>query len=218
MILRSLAIPPARVLALLAVCAIAGPALPARAVAAEGEPTTPALIPAFKVQATNGFTGFAFAAIRPTTGKGAMMLTLSRSGYSVSYQAPARLTGSELEASFGRLGEVAVTAVPSGHPTSTTSECQGRGKKEPIETGRWEGTIRFRGEDGFASIDATSATEDPAPLLDLVCGETGGSEGIGGHSPGALLTVKRRAGTERLELTVRKNKRVGPTTLEARVI
>jgi len=209
--------PCALVAALLAACVLVGASFPGQAVAAEPEPMTTALIPSFKVEATNGFTGFMFAVIRPTTGKGAMVLTLSRGGESAAYQVPARLTGSELEASFGKLGEIAVTAVPSGHPTTTTSECGGRGKSEPIETGRWDGTIRFRGEEGFASIDATSANEDPAPFMDLVCGESESSEGIGGHAPGALLTVKRRVGEERLELTVRKNKRVGPTTVEAQL-
>jgi hypothetical protein len=36
-------------------------------------------------------------------------------------------------------------------------------------------------------------------------------EGVGGHSPGARLTLRRRRGTESLALTARKNKRVGPT-------
>jgi hypothetical protein len=200
---------------LLAACAVVLSAIPASAVAAGSESAT-TLIPSFRVKATNGFTGFVFAGVSPTTGKGGMVLDLHNRTEAASYQAPARLNGSTLEASFGSLGEVAVTAVPSGHPTMVNSGCGGHGKRVPIETGRWEGSIQFRGEEGFSTIDAVSAKEDAAPLLNLVCAATG-SEGIGGHSPGALLTVKRRSGEEKLELVVRKNKPVGPTRLHTQL-
>lgn len=85
----------------------------------------------------------------------------------------------------------------------------------PIESGRWEGSIRFRGEEGFATIDTVSAKEFAKPFLDLVCAEPNRTEGIGGNSPGALLTVKRHIGKERLEVLVRKNKKVGPTRISA---
>jgi hypothetical protein len=45
---------------------------------------------------------------------------------------------------------------------------------------------------------------DARIALGLVCGQ-GGNEGFGGHSPGARLTVHRRAARESTEFVARKN-------------
>jgi hypothetical protein len=77
-------------------------------------------------------------------------------------------------------------------------------KQIEVESGKYEGTIEFRGEGGFATARASRAAADAHVLLGLVCGESG-SEGSGGHSPGARLTIHHDGPAERTEFVVRKN-------------
>jgi hypothetical protein len=197
-------------LALVAVVACTVLAAPATAAT-----ESTALPPAFEVAATNGYKAFVFVGGSPARAE--LVLNVRKRNGSAFYAAPAHYTETSIEANLGKLGEINVHAVPTGHPKTEGSNCDGGGKHFTVESGHWEGTIRFRGEEGFTSIAATSVTATAAPLVELVCGGSTGSEGIGGHSPGAFLTVKRRTGNEGLELTVRKNRKVGPTRLTASV-
>jgi hypothetical protein len=195
----------------MAACAWAPPAS-----GSESEPAPPAGVSlAFELPATNGYTATVIAAFNPKMGKSAAIFAFRRKGGSVTYATTsAAVSASTVEAHFGSLGEVDAHLVPTEGTTTERSECGG--KPVTFPSGRWEGTIRLRGEGGFASVDASSAEEVVAPFLDILCiDET--TEGIGGHSPGALLELKRRHGAEALELSVRKNRRVGPTRISAHV-
>lgn len=166
----------------------------------------------FEVPATNGYRATVLAGSNPKVGRGGAMVILERGVARVTYATSAEVTEGEIKANFGTLGEIDVHAVPTGGTVTESSDCAS--KPVTFEAGRWEGTIRFRGELGFSSVDASSAQAVVRPFLDLLCfDET--SEGIGGHSPGALLTLDRRRGTEQLELTARKNRRVGPSRFVA---
>ncbi|HEX3362792.1 MAG TPA: hypothetical protein VHS74_17495 [Solirubrobacterales bacterium] len=204
-------------LAVLLASAVLGYSLPSSAAAATGEPVPTVLPAAFKIHASNGYKAFVFAGAQKG-GRGALSVEIFGHKGVAIYTVPAHVTETTIEASIGNLGEIDVHAVPAGHPIMESSKCSGGGKRFSVEVGYWEGTIRFRGEDGFTSFDATRATSTTQPFTRLVCGTPAiRSEGIGGHSPGALLTVKRRSGEERLELMVRKNKLAGPTRLQAQL-
>jgi hypothetical protein len=191
------------------ICAL-GPT--ARAPAAEA--TAASVLPrAFTLAATNGYKAEVLGLFNPELDRGAVILTLGRGGSGASYATQAVVvTETSIEANFGALGEIDVRSVPSGGSVTERSSCGD--KPVTVPAGRWEGTIRFRGEEGFASVDATTARSEVKPFLEVVCvAET--DQGFGGNSPGALLTVKRRNGTEKLELNVRKNRRIGPTRIKA---
>jgi hypothetical protein len=173
------------------------------------EPAVPPVPFAFKVTGTNGYSGWVMAGARP--GKpGSVILSLARGGESVTYATRAEVTETSIEASFGALGEIDVHSVPSGRTVIERGPCGSRAK---VGSGRWEGTIRFRGEGGFTSVKATSATATARPFLRELC-VAPLNEGTGGRSPGALLTLSRHHGTESVAMSVRKNKRVGPTRIK----
>jgi hypothetical protein len=158
------------------------------------------------------------AGVDPALGTGGAILALTRKEggvrSSASYGVQAEVGKTSIKASFGTLGEIDVHVMPSGGTATERSRCGG--KPVTFESGRWQGTVRFRGEGGYTTIDATDAKAVAVPYLDLLCA-SGGDEGIGGHSPGALLEVRRRHGAESLDLSVRKNKRVGPTRVIAAI-
>jgi hypothetical protein len=165
-----------------------------------------------EVPATNGYRATVIAVLDPAREAGVGILTLSRKGSSASYATRSvAVSADSIEAKFGSFGEVDTHLVTTGDTTTERPACGG----EPITfpSGRWEGTIHFRGEGGYAEVDATSARVAASPFLDLLCGEER-NEGVRGHSPGALLELRRRRGRERLRLSVRKNKPVGPTRIE----
>jgi hypothetical protein len=171
---------------------------------------------ALTVPATNGYRASVIAAFDAKLGRGEAILTLFSAHGSATYATPAVVGETSIDASFGALGEIDVHSVPTGETVTEPAPCGG-GEPATFPGFRWEGTIRFRGEEGFTTVDATSAKAAVSPILGLICTETRSSEGIGGHSPGALLELRRRHGTEHLEFQVRKNKRTGPSSLHAAV-
>ncbi|HVW47283.1 MAG TPA: hypothetical protein VHA76_09535 [Solirubrobacterales bacterium] len=181
--------------------------------AARAEEPPPAAIPfAFELPATNGYTATILAGFNSTLDQGAAIFTLRRKGSSAAYTTRSVTIGQDsVEARFGAMGEIDVHSVATGGTSTERSECGG--KPQEFTAGRWEGTIRFHGEGGFAAVEASSAKAVVAPFLDLLCFEEG-SEGIGAHSPGAHLQVRRHDSAEALELSVRKNSRVRPTQIE----
>jgi hypothetical protein len=185
--------------------------------AAGAEPPTGNLGPfAFIVPATNGYRASAIAAFDSKLGRGEAILTLSGAHGSATYATPAVVGETSIDASFGVLGEIDVHSVSTGETVTEPAPCGG-GKPATFPSFRWEGTIRFRGEEGFSTVDASGAQAAVSPILGLICTDTTSSEGIGGHSPGALVELRRRHGTEHLELQVRKNKHAGPSSLRAEV-
>jgi hypothetical protein len=192
----------------IAVAAFAPAASAAETSAANPIPT------GFTVSATNGWHARVIAGRNPKASVGGVILMLRHGGERVAYATKGEVTETAIEANFGSLGEIDVRAVPVGGAITERPSCGGR--PVTFAAGRWEGTIRFRGEEAFTSIESSSGIAAVKPFLDILCfGEV--DEGIGGHSPGALLQLTRRDSSEQLELSVRKNKRMGTTRLSADV-
>lgn len=77
------------------------------------------------------------------------------------------------------------------------------------------GTIDFRGEEGYTEVHATSAPGDIRTALILVCPESG-TAGFGGHSPGALLSVRHNQ-SPRFEFLAMKNSPTRPARFVASI-
>jgi hypothetical protein len=85
---------------------------------------------------------------------GRVRLTVSKHSSAAEYTVPGRIARHRLRANFGRLGRISVRFHRVGEPrpgrTIIPLKCKGR---PPLrEPGRFEGTIRFRGERGFTSV------------------------------------------------------------------
>jgi hypothetical protein len=75
-----------------------------------------------------------------------------------AYLARGIVTPGRLRASFGKLGEVDVRFQPSADPSWVKAHrhCKGAGRFA-VRRGVFVGTIRFRGENGFVSVDSRRA-------------------------------------------------------------
>jgi hypothetical protein len=71
------------------------------------------------------------------------------------YSTDGVVTRDGLRANFGRYGRISVTFHPSSRRPGTRSSCKRRGSIELI--GRFEGTIRLRGERDYSSVSASGA-------------------------------------------------------------
>jgi hypothetical protein len=140
----------------------------ARSVALSGPaPREPLLVPAgFELPAGDGYTLHAVARAPFVGSEGSLQLTLSAKGREVTYEAPATVTETSIEADLGALGEIAVEFQRSNKAVSAS--CQ-RGEVR-FDSGSWVGTIQFHGEEGYAAVEATSAR----PNLKRVAGESCG--------------------------------------------
>jgi hypothetical protein len=92
------------------------------------------------------------------------------------YQVPGRVTRKGLRANFGRFGRVSVRFKRIGRPKAiernpSARGCKGRGPVQ--ESGRFEGTIRFRGEGGFTEVTAKSAKGSVMSRFRHSCGARG---------------------------------------------
>ena len=149
----------------------------------------PALVPpGFSLRASHGYRLSVLALGDPRAGSGFVVVTLRSRHAEASYFAPAAPGPNSLEADLGALGRLDVHFVPSGQPRSERAVC---GKPALVEGGRYEGTIDFEGEEGYSRVHATSARGEAKGWLGILC-PSRGSEGTGGHSPGARLTARQR--------------------------
>src|SRR5262249_994193 len=143
-------------------------------------------------------------------------LIVAHKGSAATYFAPAVADETSVSADLGALGSLDLHFVPTGRSRSETAGC-GKPERVEVEQGGYEGTIEFRGEEGFASARATRAPATAKVLLGLVCPGDTSVEGIGGHSPGAELTVHHRAAGDNTELIARTNSPTRPVYLQASI-
>jgi len=170
-------------LATLAICLLL-------AVSAPLASATPRLAPSgFRLQASNGYTLTLFAGGNPRTGQGGVSVALDKRAAHVLYLTPATVTATSIEADLGPVGRIDVHFVPSGRTKTERSEC---GQAASFNAGNYEGTIDFRGEQGYSQVQATSARGEIRVALSLLCARSVGPAGIGGHAPGAQLTARHR--------------------------
>jgi hypothetical protein len=132
----------------------------------------------------------------------------------VLYLAPAVIGPTSIDADLGAIGRIDIDFVSSGKSRTEHSDCDG--KPVLVDTGRYEGTIDLVGEEGYSEVHAGSARGDAKGVLNLVCSGGPESEGSGGHSPGARLTVVHRRG-RRFEFSAMKNSPTRPARFNASV-
>jgi hypothetical protein len=172
----------------------------------EANPLNPLPAPgAFKIKGSNGYS---LLVIGVPTHKGhpanVAIFALGKEGGAI-YDAPGVVTKTSMQANLGALGEIFVTFHPSGQAKKVRPRCGGQ--SFTYDAGSYGGTIRFNGEEGFTSAEATSAKGDLGFLLDIVC--PGISGGSGGPSvPGAELNAYAGVSRESAHVKVVKN---GPT-------
>jgi hypothetical protein len=107
-----------------------------------------------KLKASHGYEGWV-----TTEGHRRVTLTLQKGNTLVEARTSGRVTRRGIEAKFGELGGISVRfrGRPFG-PGFREGERRCRGRRSALEEGVFSGTIRFRGENGFARIDASRAT------------------------------------------------------------
>ncbi len=161
----------------------------------QGQVGAPPLIPpGFRLHASNGYTLSAIAFENPRTGRGEVYLTMRSRHAAAVYLAPAVVGPTSIEADLGAIGRIDLDFVSSGESRTDHSDCGG--KPVLVDTGRYEGTIDLVGEERYSEVHASSARGEVKEALNLVCPGGPKSEGSGGHSPGARLTVARRRGRQ----------------------
>lgn len=143
--------------------------------------------PGFRLQASNGYT-LSGSTVGPTRRGETLLLTVGKKGREVSYEVPASVTETSIQADLGALGEIAVEFQRSGKAASVRCNKD----QEPIrfDSGSWVGTIDFHGEEGYVDAESTSA---PGYVERAALGPFCGSLDFGGspeRTKGAELYVR----------------------------
>ncbi len=169
----------------------------------------------FQLPATHGYTVSVMAGQSPKSTTGTVLLFVRSPHAEVIYGARASLSETSIDADLGSVGGVHVDFVPSGGTRSERPPCGGR----PItfNSGSYVGTIDFMGEEAYSEAHALSARGELKTALGILC-LLGGpkSEGSGGHSPGARLTVRSRRAPQ-FEFEAMKNSPTRPARFMASI-
>jgi len=155
----------------------------------------------FRLSASNGYSLTVASFHKPDTERGEVLVLAGTRGAAVLYFARATVTDTSIEADLGQVGRIDVNFEPTGEPRMERAQCGGR--PVAVDSGRYVGTVEFHGEQGYSEAHATSVRGDAKFTLSLVCGGGPRSEGVGGHSPGALLTAHGQ--TTNFHFEARKN-------------
>ena len=169
---------------------------------------------AFKISGTNGYSLFVIGAPAHKSEPASVVVFVTGKRSGAVYDAPAVVTKTSMQANFGALGEIAVTFHPSGQAKRVRPSCGGR--LVEFDSGSYEGTIRFHGEEGFTSVEATSAKGDLGFLLDILCSGTSGGSG-GPAVRGAELNAYAGASGQSAHVRVIKNRPAARAHDEANV-
>jgi hypothetical protein len=100
------------------------------------------------------------------------MLFASRgfeSSTSVSYSVRGRVTDERIAARFGGLGRVSLRWEPNGVEEVQKNPAGCKGRPSVTHRGRFTGTIRFRGEQGYTRVRASTAPGFVARSYRVVC-------------------------------------------------
>jgi hypothetical protein len=169
---------------------------------------------AFKAKGSNGYSLLVVGipAHKKQPASVAIWVT-GRDGAAV-YVAPGIVSETSIQAGFGALGEIAVTFHPSGRARTVRPACAG--KPFSFDSGSYEGTIIFHGEEGFTSAEATSANGDLGFLIDIFCPGISGATG-GSFFPGAQLDAEVGTSSRGAQVKVVKNRPTARAHYEAEV-
>jgi len=169
---------------------------------------------AFHLKASNGYSILAFLSERRSDGQGFVNLFVVGGEGGAIYSTRAKVTAEEVRADLGRLGEIDLDFVPSGMRKAERSACDPQPVK--FDAGHYQGTIEFRGEEGYTRASATRVPLVIGPLLSIACGGGGGGgETLGSNLPGARLRVFARGQARRLSLQVNANRPGARMSFEA---
>jgi hypothetical protein len=198
----------------IAVCLVIVAAFLAPSAAAGDGPVTPT---GFRLQATNGYSLRALSYDGDPKGdQDALLLWFSGKDSAVSYAARkgVEVTETTISADLGSIGTVDIHFVPHGPPREEVI-CG----SEPIEfqPGFFEGRIDIEGEEGFTEVHAMRAPGEIRFVLRLVFCSRDFSEGAGGRSPGARLSVSRHWSQGSLHFEARKNSPTRPARFSASI-
>lgn len=189
-----------RLLALLAALVVIW-CVPALAQAASSAKSpAPLFLPnAFRLPASNGYSLYVIAVPARAGRSASLLIYATAKGKGVRYSVPAAVTETSMQADLGAMGRIAVTFHPTNQAETVTC-----GKREiPFDSGQWEGEIRFQGEQGYTSVEATTVPGN----LDYVTEEceifwSGGP--ANGPQPGAELFLRNPGLGARLSVSKRR--------------
>jgi hypothetical protein len=168
--------------------------MPAASPAASSKPLP---VPgAFRLSGSNGYVIYVLA-VPPRAGRsGRAFIFTSAKDKGARYSAPAMVTETEIQADLGGLGEISVNF----HRTNQAAVAPCGKRTIRFDSGSYEGKIDFEGEEGYTSVEATSAPG----IFPWPCGvsivESGRSERV----RGAVLYLRNPALGP--ELSVRKSR------------
>jgi hypothetical protein len=122
-------------------------------------------------------------------------LTASRGAEEAEYSVRGRISPQGLHANLGDFGLVSVSFEGSHpHPGSLHGKCKGR---KPVKRiGRFKGTIRFHGEEGFTSVSAKAANGSVFQTFRQVC--RGGGKQHARRGAGAVAKTSTAVFTKML--------------------
>jgi hypothetical protein len=103
-------------------------------------------------------------------------LTVRRGLSASSYVTRGTASPDGIRARFGHFGRIAVRFKPSGKASRRKPQRRCDGRPSTLRSGTFTGTFRFRGEDGYISIDAHRAKGRSATLPRWRCGNRGRPE------------------------------------------
>jgi hypothetical protein len=139
------------VLAALMVAALSLLAMPGGAAAKPGYYVLPEVyLASARLPGSNGYS-ISVNSLGPR-----LALQASRRGGSATYYVRAPFRGRRIDARFGKLGRISVRFEPNGRPQRQKEAGGCDGPATSIQTGRFVGTIRFRGEHGFTTAQRSS--------------------------------------------------------------
>lgn len=122
--------------------------------------------PSFQLPGTNGYTLDVIAEAPRQGTPGSVTLVASAKGLAATYRVPATVSETSIQADLGALGEISVTF----HPSNQAADVQCRGHTVQFDSGQYEGKIDFHGEEGYTSVEATSAPGNVDYLRNEFCG------------------------------------------------
>ncbi len=162
--------------------ATAAPASLKAATAASSSPFAPN---GFEVQGSNGYTIFVFG-IPAFRGRGPTAeISVQRGHARVNYSTPATVTETSIQANLGELGEISVSFHSNGQTKTFHLPCSKQSFS--FESGDFEGTIDFHGEEDYTEVEAKSA---PSAISVFSICFTVSSSGGGRSRPGAGLYLR----------------------------
>lgn len=158
----------------------------------------------FRLEASHGYSILGLASSERIDGRGDIGLIVYRRGAFVSYEAPATVTPTRLEADLGALGRISAEIAPSERKKRLRSRCGGGTRL--IEPRIYRGTFEFHGEEGYTDASAIETPEDVGLLAGIVCPGVAHGEEWGAGLPGARLRATSRHGDRGLSLQLNKNR------------